>query len=280
MLICWAETMVPGNINCDAWGEEFKRAVAASGIPTLAGSNYWVAAGPDKPAADPHSFNGAFMFDGQGAEICHYFKRRLVPFGEYIPFTRRFPFLKALRSVTRDQYTPGVAPCPPSRVSEYVISVNICVEDIHPDMAREAVLSGASVLVNLTNDGWFYGTYGPRSHMQAAAWRAIETRRPLLRVTNTGLTVAVDPLGKVELLVPKETASTAVVRPRSIAPATPLPSREGVGGGPRTRTLALLLGDSGEAIIFAAVLICLLFRALGFGPWALGAPGEEAEPKA
>ena len=279
VLICWAETMVPGYINVDEWGEEFRRGVAAAGIPTLAGSNFWVPAGTDSqfpngrklvsvPAsAEPHSYNGAFMFSGKGEETYHYLKRRLVPFGEYIPFTQWFPFLKALRSVTRDQYTPGQefrghAPdfqttgdrgmSPEFLGSEYAISVNICVEDIHPDLAREAILSGSNLLINLTNDGWFCGSYGPRSHMQAAAWRAIETRCPLLRVTNTGLTVAVDPLGKVELLVPNETVGTAIVRPRSLA------SVIASGSGGKPRTLTLLLGDAGEALIFAGVLLCLL----------------------
>lgn len=262
VLICWAETMVPGYINCDPWGEEFKREVAASGIPTLAGSNFWVAADPARPDAEPRSYNGAFMFDGKGDQVLHYFKRHLVPLGEYIPFAQRFPLLRTLRSVTRDQYAPGAVPCPAVRLvsspsppgSGHALSVNICVEDIHPDIAREAILSGSSVLINLTNDGWFCGTYGPRSHMQAAAWRAVETRCPLLRVTNTGLTVAVDPLGGIELLVPEETAGTAVVRLRSIASGTT------AGTGPIARTLALLLGGAGEASIFAGVLLYLLLR--------------------
>jgi len=280
VLICWAETMVPGELSydghSDTLGDEFKHEVAACGIPTLAGSNFRVAAAPDAQETDPSISNGAFLFDGQGAEVLHYCKRRLVAFGEYIPFTRRFPFLKVLRSITRDQYVPGQAPSPvqalpltlpspargegnapltpPSpargeRNADYHIALNICVEDIHPGLAREAIASGADTLINLTNDGWFYGTYGPRSHLQAAAWRAIETRCPLLRVTNTGRTAAVDPLGRIELLVPEETAGTAIVRLRTVAP-------DSASGLERKRaTLTLWLGDSGAALIFAAILV-------------------------
>ncbi|MCY3023390.1 MAG: apolipoprotein N-acyltransferase [Planctomycetota bacterium] len=255
-LVCWAETMVPGSLNVDEWGAAFKREVAASGVPTLAGSNLWVFADAAVPGAEPRCYNAAYLFDGGGNELLRYFKRRLVPFGEYIPLAERFPVLKCLRSITRDQYAPGAAPSPVCTVPQtaapgttgYRIAVNICVEDIHPDLAREAVLAGADTLVNLTNDGWFYHTFGPRSHMVAAAWRAIEVRRPLLRVTNTGRTVAVDPLGRIETLIPAETVGTACVRLQRIA------ADEAARSAGSPHTVALWLGDLGMGVVFLLVL--------------------------
>jgi apolipoprotein N-acyltransferase len=164
-----------------------------------------------------------------------------VPFGEYVPFTQTIPWLKALGSVTRDQYQPGEWPSPVFDVGGYRLALNLCVEDIHPDIAREAVLAGADTLVNLTNDGWFYGTFGPGAHLRAAAWRAIEMRRPLLRVTNTGYTVAVDPLGNVEILIPPETEGVAVARLQRI-------------GGEPPRTWSMLLGEWGCAAAMASIL--------------------------
>ena len=211
------------------------------------------AGGPNALSSDPDSYNAAYLLDGSGKEICHYFKRRLVPFGEYIPFTEPLPFLKVLRSVTRDQFLPGKeasAICTvPFNATQgapaYRIGLNICVEDIHPDLARESALAGADTLVNITNDGWFYGTSGPRAHMLAAAWRAIETRRPMLRVTNTGHTIAVDPLGRIDLLIEPWAVGTALVRLQRLADPP--------------RTLAMRLGEAGPALIFFGIFLSCLF---------------------
>src|SRR5262249_31403034 len=131
---------------------------------------------------------------------------------EYVPYGRDFKIMSWLRSVTRDQYLPGTTCSPVTEIGGYHIAVNICVEDVHPAVAREEAFNGADTLINLTNDGWFYGHYGPRAHLQAAAWRAIETRRPLLRVTNTGLTAAVNPLGEIKIILPLETEATGPVK--------------------------------------------------------------------
>jgi len=70
--------------------------------------------------------------------------------------------------------------------------VLICYEDLVSDLARSISVSGANVLVNLTNDAWYGDTSAPYQHHLLARWRAIETGRYLLRATNTGLTAVVD----------------------------------------------------------------------------------------
>jgi apolipoprotein N-acyltransferase len=149
VLVCWAETMVPGSINTDDWGERFKAFVKNTNVPAFVGANYNVA--NPKLAGDPFSYNTAYLINADGTEAFHYFKRKLVPFGEYVPFTDSLPFMKLLRSVTRDQYLRGEAPSPVHEVGGYRIAANICVEDIHPDLAREAANNGASLLLNITN---------------------------------------------------------------------------------------------------------------------------------
>src|SRR6185295_6895226 len=99
-----------------------------------------------------------------------YYKRRLVPFGEYIPYAERWHFLRTLRSVTRDQYVAGEKATPVFDAGSYRIGLNLCVEDVHPDLARQAAARGADAIINLTNDGWFYKTFGPQAHCQAAIW--------------------------------------------------------------------------------------------------------------
>jgi len=246
VLICWAETMVPGSMNSDEWGKLFKAQVAIGGILTLAGSNFTLT---DPLTQVVRDYNAAYLLDENGAEISHYFKRKLVPFGEYIPYREQFPFLGVLASITRDQYIPGSAPSPVETIPRrggshpFTAAINICVEDIHPDIAREAAYAGADVLLNITNDGWFYGTFGPSAHLKAAALRAVEVRRPMLRVTNTGHTVAIDPLGRIELLLPALTVGTAKARLQSLEGTAPV-------------TLSMRVGEWGPALLFFGIF-CL-----------------------
>jgi len=212
VLVCWAETMVPGSINTDEeWAVRFKAYVKTTKLPALTGANYSLD-NPKNPG-DAFSYNSAYILDGDGAVVFKYFKRRLVAFGEYVPFTETLPFMKWLRSVTRDQYLRGETASPVYEIPPYRIATNICVEDIHPDLAAEAANAGANLIINVTNDGWFYKNFGPRAHLQAAAMRSIEVRRPMLRVTNTGYTVLIDPLGRMETLVPLESVGSALAYP-------------------------------------------------------------------
>ncbi len=72
----------------------------------------------------------------------------------------------------------------------------ICYEGIFPELSRECVRQGAEVLVIITNDSWSGRTAAPAQHLQMAAFRAIETRKPLLRCANSGSSVVFDPLGQ------------------------------------------------------------------------------------
>jgi apolipoprotein N-acyltransferase len=247
VLVCWAETMVPGAYNCDPWGQVFREYVGHTGIPVLFGSNYIPIEDIGKTALDQRCFNTAYVVDGSGQELFHVYKQKLVAFGEYVPFAHSFPILRYLRSVTQDQYEPGTEASPVRNIGGYNIALNVCVEDIHPDLARESSRAGADTLINITNDGWFYQTYGPRAHLRAAAWRAIEVRRPLLRVTNTGVTAAVDPLGRITKLVHEETVGFALTRLLRIekeknAPLTQL------------TTLYMRVGEIGVGLIFLSLL--------------------------
>lgn len=245
VLVCWAETMVPGNLNTDEWGDAFQKELPKIGIPALAGSNFIEPEDVNKDPDDRRICNTAYLFDANGRELLpHYCKRRLVPFGEYVPYGREYKIMGWLRSVTRDQYVPGTIASPIFKIGGYAIALNICVEDIHPAIAREAAFAGADTLINITNDGWFYGTYGPRAHLRGAAWRAIETRRPLLRVTNTGLTAAVDPLGEINIALPPEKEATGPVKLLRID-----------NGGSQIVTPYMRLGELWTAAIFAGVLV-------------------------
>jgi apolipoprotein N-acyltransferase len=80
---------------------------------------------------------------------------------------------------------------------ETLLGPLICYEMLFAGIARQLVRDGAGVLVNLSNDGYFGGSGGAEQHLTAAVLRAIELRRPVLRATSDGITVAIDQAGRV-----------------------------------------------------------------------------------
>ncbi len=151
-------------------------------------------------------FNTAFGVDTRGNVLGHYHKKILMPFGEYIPFADKYPELKKLSPQTGD-FGVGDISSPisveiPSLDKKVKFGLLICYEDLVSSHSVEAVKHGAEVLVNLTNDAWYGDTAAPFQHHLLASWRAIETRRYLIRATNTGYTAVVDPLGRTVAKLP------------------------------------------------------------------------------
>lgn len=154
-------------------------------------------------------FNAAYGVSAEGAILGRYYKRILMPFGEFLPFEDQFPSIRDI-SPYSGNFTAGDL-LDPIRFNvvatdgtplELSVAVLICYEDLIPAMSREGVQRGANVLINLTNDAWFGDTAAPHQHQLLALWRAIETRRYLLRATNTGATTIVNPLGETVLSLP------------------------------------------------------------------------------
>ena len=196
-LIIWPETMYPYAV---------PSAAPSLVLPMLqdAPNAHWLigALAYSQQGNDVQRFNAALLVDPTARIIDRYAKRRLLAFGEYIPMQRYFPFLRNI-SPTIGDLTPGVGSVV-SLPDGTRIGPLICYEDILPDLARQAVQEGAALLVNLTNDVWFGPTYAPYQHRQLAAFRAIENRVYLVRVTNTGLTSIIDPLGRERAALPTD----------------------------------------------------------------------------
>jgi apolipoprotein N-acyltransferase len=152
----------------------------------------------DPPAV---AYNSAIAIYPSG-EIPHpYHKRILMPFGEYVPFSDQVPWLKKVAHLPGEFQAGSEVkifeyPLPSPGSTTVQIAPLICYEDLMPELAREATLRGAKLLVNLTNDAWFGNTAAPRQHHVMAAFRAIENRRSLIRATNSGLTGIIDPTGR------------------------------------------------------------------------------------
>lgn len=188
-------------------------------------------------------YNRAFLLD-EGGDI-HDFqdKVHLVPFGEYLPLAFLFQYLEGLTAES-GVFAPGkghkVLTLPSTKHS---FGVFLCYESIFPSIARNLAGSGASFLINTTNDAWFGLTAAPYQHLAMAVLRAVETGRPVLRAANTGISGIIDPAGRIrrETGLFETAAFTVEIRPRTES------------------TIYVLWGDSFLAL-------CALFLAGASGP--------------
>lgn len=140
-------------------------------------------------------YNSALLINQAGELVTQYDKIRLLPFGEYVPLPRWLPGTGLIGAIVGD-FTPGtnyrLMP-----VGNVRAGVFICIESAYPSIARRFTSEGADVLINISNDGYLGPTAVMRQHLANAVFRAVENGRPLLRVTNTGITAFVTPAGEV-----------------------------------------------------------------------------------
>lgn len=146
-------------------------------------------------------YNRASFIDANGDFAAHYDKIHLVPFGEYVPFRQMFFFAKNLLNEV-GTFQPGTERKVFS-TSGHSYGTFICYESIFGDEIRRFVLNGAGVLINISNDGWYGDTSAPWQHLNMVRMRAIEDHRWVLRATNTGVTAAIDPYGRVTAAAPR-----------------------------------------------------------------------------
>jgi apolipoprotein N-acyltransferase len=138
--------------------------------------------------------NSAFLLSPRGAVLGRSDKVHLVPFGEYVPFGRFLPFVDKLVVGIGDFSSGTVSPLPMNGAR---IGVLVCFEGIFPELARDYVLKGSDLLVNITNDAWFGRSSAPFQHLAMSRFRAVENRVWLARAANTGISAIVAPSGRI-----------------------------------------------------------------------------------
>lgn len=147
-------------------------------------------------------FNAALCFSPTGQIIGRYYKMHRVMFGEYIPWGDRFPSLYRLTPMTQG-LTPGTSPTS-FRIAGWNLAPSICFESTVPHLIRQHVTelqrSGnpPDALVNVTNDGWFWGSAILDLQLACAVFRAIESRLPVLVAANTGISAVIDSDGRIQ----------------------------------------------------------------------------------
>jgi apolipoprotein N-acyltransferase len=195
-MIIWPEAPAPLSLQDGFFAQRAMQMAQQAGVPVLLGVGDW----KQDAAGKWYATNSAVMLDATGRRIFTYDKIHLVPFGEYVPLRQRLTFAGKLTADIGD-FTPGnayrVGEVPGTGATDDKFSTFICYEAIFPGATRQFTDNGADLLINMSNDGWFGRSAAPSQHVMMARVRAVENRRWLLRATNNGYTVDVDPYGRV-----------------------------------------------------------------------------------
>lgn len=192
-LIVWPETAMPFQLMLESeYPARIRNDVLRWNVPLITGGY-----APD--LATFNVYNAAYLLEPMPDKTLRsdvYLKNILLAFGEYMPFGETFPALYKLfpevsnfsRGKTQNAFTlrDGTK-----------LGVTVCYEAIVPSFYRQVAANGVQAIVNLTNDSWFGPTAEPYLHGALTIFRAIETRVPLLRVTNTGISFVVDDRGRM-----------------------------------------------------------------------------------
>jgi apolipoprotein N-acyltransferase len=197
-LVVWPESPAP----FEEQDPRFRQALAAiarqTQAPLVVGNQ---SASFSEEEQEWQGYNSALVVGADGARVGRYDKIHLVPFGEYVPFQRLLFFAHKLTGRV-SRFTRGDER-KVFRLNGHRYGVFICYEAVFADEVRQFARLGAEVLVNISDDGWYGDTSAAWQHLNMARMRAIENRRWLLRDTNTGITAAIDPYGRVRQSIPR-----------------------------------------------------------------------------
>lgn len=162
----------------------------------------------------PRYFNSVEYISDQSL-AGHYDKQKLLPFAEYLPFEQKLPWLRSLFPyIPRYQYGDNV---PILVINEndklFNIVPLICYEGVFSDLVGQGVDAGGELLVNVVNDAWFGQTAGKDVHLSLTLFRSVEYRKPLIRVTNSGISGLILPTGELvnASVLANDTATSKVI---------------------------------------------------------------------
>lgn len=196
-VLLWPETAMPFAYPSGQLSSELRVFVRELGIPLLFG-----APGVERRPGGTVLYNRAFLLTPEG-DGGHYDKEHLVPFGEYLPPVLDWKIFESLLQGLGG-FEPGTQEhlfsLTPEGRKTVDMGMLICYEAIFPELARERVADGASLLLNISNDAWYDYTSAPMQHLQLSLMRAVEEGRYVVRATNSGITAILDPLGGVHAM--------------------------------------------------------------------------------
>ena len=200
-LLIWPESSMPGPVLEDEESYRYVMNFAArTKVDLLLGAI---------DQDEKHAYNAALLVSQGGERVQLYRKIHLVPYGEYIPGRHWVPLLAR---IIGDQVPADFDAGTEHTVfrltkNDVQAAPLICFEDTIGELTRRFVLKGANLLVNVTNDGWFLRSAGSQQHLANAVFRCVETRRPMVRAANTGVTCFVNEFGRVTQILTDEHGS-------------------------------------------------------------------------
>lgn len=190
LLTVWPESAMPGDLLEEKYFNLMEDITVRSASYQVIGSTV---------QQDGRQYVGAYLMAPFTDQLQVYKKVKLVPFGEYVPLEkllrRLFPHVDILGAL--GVFSAGHIHQPLLQLGGIQLGSTICYEAIFPQLWREQARQGAQLFVNLTNDAWFFDTAAPHQHLAANVLRAAETRRPVLRAANTGISAVIDPFGRI-----------------------------------------------------------------------------------
>lgn len=191
-LVAWPETAVPDTVAQAApFLIEMQDAARAR--------NQQIVAGVFDQDQSGRYYNALLALPVEGGR---YYKRHLVPFGEYLPLRFMLEPFHGLIQVPMSDLTSGQDDQPLLQLAGYPVGASICYE---ATLARKinTALPEAAFLINASNDAWFGDSLAPHQHLQIAAMRSLETGRWMLRATNTGISAFINPQGQIIARTPQ-----------------------------------------------------------------------------
>jgi apolipoprotein N-acyltransferase len=202
-LIVWPEASLPGSVGAQYTNYQLFGVPAAE--PAIQNPAYSLVGAVlmNKSASSDasskgayHLYNSAVMLDPSLKVMGRFDKSHLVPFGEYVPWPFHLLVRKIVPNVGRFEPGYGQKPIEIQRGDQsYKIGATVCYEGVFPEISRQLVNDGAELLVNMTNDAWYGFSSAPWQHLYMYRLRSVETGRPFVRATNTGITAWIDPHG-------------------------------------------------------------------------------------
>jgi len=190
-LLVWPETAAPFYFQRpDSLQAEVVDIGRRAGVSLLFGSPSY-----EENVGRMDYMNSAYLLRPDGTVSGRYDKVHLVPYGEYVPLRKLFPFVGKMVAGVGD-FRPGEG-FHSLAADSFSLGVLICYEGIFPEAGRDYKRAGTNLLVNITNDAWFGRTSAPYQHLSMTVFRAVENRLYLVRAANTGISAIVDPAGTI-----------------------------------------------------------------------------------
>ncbi len=212
-IMIWPESAIPDlehNMEKLKVISTLDKAARSNGIGLITGIQYY----DDKNRLFFNSMLGLGVIDRQKnikykfGEGNRYYKRHLVPIGEFVPFEWLLRQFGPIFNMPMSSFTRGSRNQPNIIIQDLKVASAICYEMAYNTELREQIYDNTNLIVTVSNDGWFNYTNGPVQHLFIARMRAREFGKPVLRATNNGITAVIDSDGRIVDTIPENITAT------------------------------------------------------------------------